>query len=88
MLPCYPRPERLRRDRIKVERCKKLKLWRESKSAELGIYAGIMANNTLLEALSDAVPRDMDELEKIPGLRYWQKMELGAELLAELRQTY
>jgi ribonuclease D len=86
-LPSFPRPARLRRDRHKVERCKKLKLWRESKSAELGIYAGIMANNTLLEALSDIFPRDMEELEKIPGLRRWQKMEFGEELLAELRQT-
>jgi ribonuclease D len=86
-LPSFPRPARLRRDRHKVERCKKLKLWRESKSAELGIYAGIMANNTLLEALSDIFPRDMEELEKVPGLRRWQKMEFGEELLAELRQT-
>jgi ribonuclease D len=85
-LPSYPRPSRLRRDRHKIERCKKLKLWRESKAAELGLYAGLVANNSLLEALSDAVPRDMAELEKIPALRRWQKQEFGAELLAELNQ--
>lgn len=86
-LPSFPRPARLRRDRLKIERCKKLKLWRETRSAEMGLYAGVLANNNLLEALSDLVPRNMEELEKVPALRQWQRDEFGAELLAELGQT-
>lgn len=84
-LPSYPRPARIRRDRHKVERCKRLKLWRETKAEELGLYAGVLANNSLLETLSDIVPRDMEELERIPSMRRWQKREFGAELLAELQ---
>ena len=40
-------------DRLQDERVKRLKVWRESKSAQLGLGIGLVANNTLLEALAE-----------------------------------
>lgn len=83
-LPAVRRHSRPERDPDRDERLKKLKRWRETKSRSLGIDAGVMANNTLLENLAQEVPRSMDALETIPAMRRWQKREFGAELIALL----
>jgi ribonuclease D len=80
-LPRYPQSQRPKKDKQKMEICRRLKLWRESKALELGMDAGSIANNNLLDALADAVPRDMGELDSIKTLRKWQKREFGEELL-------
>ncbi|TSK07112.1 MAG: ribonuclease D [Geobacter sp.] len=61
-------------DRIQDEKVKRLKVWREAKSAQLGLGVGLVANNTLLEALAE------------PGssqnalLKRWQREAFGDEL--------
>ncbi|HBA87861.1 MAG TPA: 3'-5' exonuclease [Geobacter sp.] len=61
-------------DRALEERVKRLKVWREAKSAQLGLGVGLVANNTLLEALAE------------PGspqtalLKRWQREAFGDEL--------
>ena len=63
-------------DRLQDERVKRLKVWREAKSAQLGLGIGLVANNTLLEALAE------------PGspqtalLKRWQREAFGDELAA------
>ncbi len=63
-------------DRIQDEKVKRLKVWREAKSAQLGLGVGLVANNTLLEALAE------------PGssqnalLKRWQREAFGDELAA------
>lgn len=72
-----PRPEPSRRpilDRIVEERVKKLKVWREKKAAELGLGVGLVANNTLLEALAEPGPVRRDLLKR------WQEEAFGAEV--------
>ncbi len=86
-LPLYPRPERHKKDRHRIERCKKLKLWREKKASELGVDAGTVANNSLLEALSEAAPHDTNGLETVNALRHWQKREFGEELLKVINEA-
>jgi len=86
-LPSYPRTDRRKKDSHMKERCRRLKAWREVKASELGIDAGVVANNSLLETLSEAVPRDMNDLDAIKALRNWQKMEFGEELLNVLSAT-
>ncbi len=80
-LPCFPVSERMIRDRYQEERLKRLKEWREAKAANLGLSVGIVANNSLLEALADAAPNSMESLAEIPCLKNWQKKEFAAELL-------
>ncbi|MBJ6748916.1 ribonuclease D [Geomonas anaerohicana] len=61
-------------DRLQDEKVKRLKIWREAKSAQLGLGVGLVANNTLLEALAE------------PGsshnalLKRWQREAFGDEL--------
>jgi ribonuclease D len=85
-LPVFPRTPRPVRDRLQEERLKQLKAWRESRSRELGIDGGILANNALLEILSEAKPQQGKEEELLAAMKQWQKAEFGAELMALLRR--
>jgi ribonuclease D len=64
-------------DRVQDERVKRLKVWREAKSAQLGLGIGLVANNTLLEALADPGSAQLTLLKR------WQREAFGDEL-AEL----
>ncbi|HJV34597.1 MAG TPA: HRDC domain-containing protein [Geomonas sp.] len=61
-------------DRLQDERVKKLKVWREGKAAELGLGVGLVANNTLLEALADPASPQLTLLKR------WQREAFGDEL--------
>ena len=61
-------------DRLQDERVKRLKVWRESKSAQLGLGIGLVANNTLLEALAE--PGE----PQLALLKRWQREAFGEEL--------
>ncbi len=84
LLPQMPQSVRPEKDPEREARISRLKRWRESKAASLGIEAGILANNALLETLAKEMPRDRNGLDAIPALRGWQKDVLGKELLAVL----
>ncbi|MDD2336835.1 MAG: HRDC domain-containing protein, partial [Geobacteraceae bacterium] len=83
-LPLIARHVRPERDAEREDRLKRLKRWREGKALALGIDAGILVNNALLENLAKEVPRSMHDLDAFPVLRRWQKGELGEELLSML----
>lgn len=85
LLPRICRPPRPEKDPLREARLKRLKLWRESKSLELGMDGGILVNNALLEVLAKEVPRDPAGLDSIPSMRKWQREELGPGLLSALR---
>lgn len=84
-LPVYPRSRRPARDRLQEERLKRLKLWREERSKELGIDGGILANNALLENLAETGPKASEEAV-LTAMKMWQREEFGAELMALLRR--
>lgn len=80
-LPCYPRRERFVKDRLREEKLRRLKLWRESKARELGIEGGILANNALLEAVAETACAG-ERMAAVPVLKRWQMEAFGRELLA------
>ena len=61
-------------DRLQDERVKKLKVWREAKSSQLGLGVGLVANNTLLEALAEPGSPQLSLLKR------WQREAFGDEL--------
>lgn len=63
-------------DRLQDERVKMLKVWREAKSAQLGLGVGLVANNTLLEALAEPGSPQLTLLKR------WQREAFGDELAA------
>lgn len=83
-LPSFPR---LRRDEPAdgtKERIKRLKSWREQHSSAQKLEPGVVAPNWLLEAVADANPVSVLELDAIAGMRDWQKRLYGQDLLQEL----
>lgn len=81
-LPRYPRSPRQTQYCSKEEVLKELKRWRETKAGALGMDAGIIANNSLLETLAGSYPGEVKGLESIPAMKDWQRREFGAELTA------
>lgn len=83
-LPRFPRQRREEPADGAKERLKHLKSWRERYSSVQGLEPGVVAPNWLLEAVADAKPTFLEELDSIANMREWQKREYGQELLREL----
>ncbi len=81
-LPRFPRGERRERDPAADARFARLKEWRQQKAAALEMDPGIVINNALLEEIARRMPVGEQALGEVPGLKNWQRLELGAELLA------
>lgn len=85
ILPRYPVSLRTKRDACCEERLQRLKKWRERTAKELGMDAGIMANNALLESLAEAAPADVPQLAAKVSIKEWQLREFGSALVEVLR---
>ncbi|MEZ4601333.1 MAG: HRDC domain-containing protein [Syntrophotaleaceae bacterium] len=84
-LPVYPRGEPRVRDPEAEERVALLKKWRTEKAAELEIDPGVLINNNLLEEIARTQPRGLSDLEKVSGMKDWQRRELGEGILQVLQ---
>jgi len=84
-LPVWPKSPRPERDPAADARLAALKVWRRNKATALAIDPGVLINNGLLELLARDNPQFVPQLESLPGLKNWQRRELGSELLAALR---
>jgi ribonuclease D len=84
-LPVWPRSPRLERDPAAEARLTALKSWRREKATALGIDPGVLINNALLELLAREKPGSRMALESCPGMKQWQRHELGGDLLEILQ---
>ncbi len=82
--PVFPETVRTAEDPAAVTRLKTLKRWRTTKAAELGIDPGVLINNALLEAIAGRPPAALADLAGLPGMKNWQRQELGPGILAAL----
>ena len=80
-LPTYPHPQRFVKDRLKGERLKRLKLWREAKARKLGIEAGVLVNNSMLESVAASASHGKEGIAVVPAMKQWQKEVFGEELM-------
>ena len=83
-LPVFPRKERRLRDPDVEARLALLKQWRQEKAAALELDPGVLINNVLLEELARRNPAKEAALADTPGLKNWQRRELGADIVARL----
>lgn len=83
-LPYYPRLPRKAKDPQKEDRLKLLKQWREKEAAEYALDPGVLINNAALDAIAQAKPATVVDLNQVEGVKNWQKEELGESLLAAL----
>lgn len=81
-LPVYPRKKRPGLPPSVGRRVKVLKAWRDKRAKDLGLEAGVLMNNALIDALASKNPRSLKEMEEIPGMKGWLKDHFGQELLA------
>ncbi len=84
-LPLYPKKRVPRVDASVSARVKALKSWRDSKSQSLEIDPGLFCNNFLISAVAVQNPLNVKALEKIEGMKNWQRKEFGREIIESLR---
>lgn len=81
-LPKFERgPRRPEIDPSHEQRVDRLKARRNQLAADLGLQPGVLCPNGTLEAIARAMPESVEAMAGIPGLREWQRRELGAALL-------
>jgi len=81
-LPRFDRRPRHRPDPELEARLERLRRWRSGLADRIGLPTGLLAPNSLLEAVAKAMPLAIAELLAIPGVRRWQAREFGDELVA------
>ena len=81
-LPRFERgPRRPEIDPTYELRLEKLKVRRNQLAIDLGLQPGVLCPNGTLEAIARAQPASVEAMAGLPGLREWQRQELGASLL-------
>jgi ribonuclease D len=84
-LPRFARgPRRPEADPAFELRVEKLKASRNALAEQLGLLPGVLCPNGTLEAIARAAPESVEAMAGIPGLREWQRMELGAPFLVAM----
>lgn len=79
-LPHLPTPRRYVKEKRKEEMLKRLKKWREARAVELGIEAGILVNNGVLEAVAETALHGSDAGFSAGSLKHWQAEAFGKDL--------
>ncbi len=80
-LPVIQRVSRRAPDSALDARIDRVKAARDDAAVRLGLAPGVLCPKGTLEAVARAQPRDLTELEKVPGVRRWQVEAIGRELL-------
>jgi len=80
VLPSYPHKPRSAYDPKVARRIKALREWRLERSKSLGVDSALTLSNAQIRSLVDTPPKDLGELQRIGGLRNWQKRLFGKEI--------
>ena len=81
-LPSVPRSARPVLSDAVLRRVERLKAWRRTRAAELGVEVAVVLPQRLIDRLADAAPTDETSLAAVPGLRRWRARTFGGEILA------
>ena len=84
-LPRFPRSPRWERDLELEARVDALKNARNRRADELDMDAGFIMSRAMLEEVAKALPRTLDALAAVPGVRRWQVEAVGEALLKALK---
>jgi len=83
-LPTYPRKRRPSVSAKIPERIKVIKAWRDRLADGLGLDPALLFNKALMTAIAVKKPADIDGLRKVEGIRNWQVVAFGEEVLSVL----
>ncbi|MFZ5572635.1 MAG: ribonuclease D [Thermodesulfobacteriota bacterium] len=84
-LPRYPRPQNRLPKTAAPQRLLLLRQWRDNRAKRLGLDPAMLLNKNMLMTIAVKKPLEMEEFEKIEGLRKWQVREFGEEVRRVLR---
>jgi ribonuclease D len=84
-LPRFPKSPRWDKDPTFDDKVGRLKAVRDAAAARLELDPGVLCSRERLEAIARKLPRAIEELGDIPGLRQWQVGEMGAEFVKALK---
>jgi len=71
-LPVPPRGRPRKKTSASQARLERLREWRKTRAAELGLDPGVLFPQSTLEALAAVGPQALERPEEIPGLRAWR----------------
>ncbi len=78
---------RRRMDRHADRRLVALKAWRADRSADTKLDPGVLAPNSVLEAIAWRDPASQKDLDDLPELKSWFRREFGAEVVRASRES-
>lgn len=85
----YAYPPKIKNRTVWTEKDSKvldgLKVFRETKSKELGIITSVLSTNAVLEELVMKKPKSIDDMKKLEGVMHWQAEVFGEEVLKILQ---
>ena len=64
-----------------------LRTWRNQLAEDRGVASGVLINNAQLQEISILRPATAEDLEKLPDLRNWQRVEFGEAILEIVAKT-
>ncbi len=84
-LPVYPRRKAPMVSPVVPKRLAAIKRWRDIEAEKLQLDPSLLFNKAQLTAISVKNPKTMADLEKVDGIKNWQKKEFGIPVLAALK---
>ena len=85
-LPKFPRAPRWEKDPEFDDKVGRLKSVRDDAAKRLELDPGVLCSRERMETIARALPRTLEELEAIPGIRKWQSAEMGAGFIGALER--
>lgn len=84
-IPAFIKKRRPERSQQQENRLRRLKEWRTKKADKLGMEAGLIVNNSLLEELAETDGDRLTGVAGIQGLKKWHLSAFGEELVDILK---
>lgn len=85
-LPKFPKGKRWARDPDFDTKVARLRTARDEAAKRLDLDPGVLCSRDRLESVARQVPRAVEDLKAIDGLRRWQVAEMGESFVAALRE--
>ena len=80
-LPVYPRRRAPRISKATSRKVGKLKNWKEAKAKRLSIDPALVLNKAQIVEIAKTVPVNIQDLSRINGIKAWQVLEFGEEII-------
>ena len=83
-LPQWPHRPRPRIPGVVSRRVEALRKWRSGATERIGLEPGVLLPNRIIGQIAEAVPRTVEELASVEGVRRWRAEAFGGEIIAAL----